>query len=137
MAAELHKWTHDANERGPVEKCDAQHSATTPCEKDGRHPDEYRVVISRYHRIGAFDWIAIPLVAYLYEVDRVGDIPVNADAKLESRLRGEYRRRHLLLIMPNVSGKRGGLRIFGLETADQTTLEQAFERIHPEEWQSD
>jgi hypothetical protein len=56
---------------------------------------EYGVVISRYHRIGGFDWIAIPRVAYLYAVDQVGDIPVTADAKLESRLQDEYRRKHL------------------------------------------
>jgi hypothetical protein len=73
------------------------------------HPDEYGVVISRYHRIGGFDWIAIPLVAYLYAVDRVGDIPVTADARLELRLRDEYRREHLLLIVPNVSEKQGDL----------------------------
>jgi hypothetical protein len=67
---------------------------------------EYGVVISRYHRIGGFDWIAIPLVAYLYAVDQVGDIPVTADVKLESRLRDEYRRKHLLLIVPDVSEKQ-------------------------------
>jgi hypothetical protein len=68
-------------------------------------PGEYGVVISRYHRIGGFDWIAIPLVAYLYAVDQVGDIPVTVDARLESRLRDEYRRKHLLLIAPNASEK--------------------------------
>jgi hypothetical protein len=70
-------------------------------------PGEYGVVISRYHRIGGFDWIAIPLVAYLYAVDQVGDIPVTADARLESRLRDEYRRKHVLLIAPDVSDKSG------------------------------
>jgi hypothetical protein len=70
-------------------------------------PGEYGVVISRYHRIGGFDWIAIPLVPYLYAVDQVGDIPMTADAKLESGLRDEYRRNHLLLIVPGVSKKRG------------------------------
>lgn len=68
---------------------------------------EYGAVISRYHRIGGFDWIAIPLVAYLYAVDEVGDIPVTADAKLESHLRDEYRRKHLLLIVPDASDKQG------------------------------
>lgn len=46
-------------------------------------------------------------MAYLYAVDQVGDIPVTADARLESRLRDEYRRNHLLLIAPDVSEKRG------------------------------
>jgi hypothetical protein len=46
-------------------------------------------------------------VAYLYAVDQVEDIPVTADAKLESHLRDEYRRKHLLLIAPDVSEKQG------------------------------
>jgi hypothetical protein len=73
------------------------------------HPDEQGVVISRYHRIDGFDWIAIPLVAYLYAVDQVEDIPTAADARLESRLRDEYRRKYLQLIAPDVSQKRGDL----------------------------
>ena len=46
-------------------------------------------------------------MAYLYAVDRVGDLPATADAEQESRLRDEYRRKHLLLIVPNVSEERG------------------------------
>jgi hypothetical protein len=79
--------------------------AESPVKLRTCRPGEYGVVISRYHRIGRFDWIAIPLVAYLYAVDQVGDIPVTADARLESRLRDEYRRKHLLPIAPNVSEK--------------------------------
>src|ERR1700761_43263 len=81
--------------------------AESPVKLRTCHDGEYGVVISRYHRIGGFDWIAIPLVAYLYAVDQVGDIPVTADARMESRLRDEYRRRHLLLIAPDVSEKPG------------------------------
>jgi hypothetical protein len=29
-------WTSEANEHGPVDNCDAQLSATAPCEEDGR-----------------------------------------------------------------------------------------------------
>ena len=81
--------------------------AESPVKLRTCRPDEYGIVISRYHRIGGFDWIAIPLVAYLYAGDQVGDIPVTADAKLESRLRDDYCRKHLLLIVPNVSEKWG------------------------------
>lgn len=81
--------------------------AESPVKLRTCRPGEYGVVISRYHRIGGFDWIAIPLVAYLYAVDQVGDIPVTADAGLEFRLRDEYRRKHLLLIAPDLSEKRG------------------------------
>jgi hypothetical protein len=80
--------------------------AETPVKLRTCRAGEYGVVISRYHRIGGFDWIAIPVVAYLYAVEDIGDIPVTADAKLESRLRDEYRRKHLLLIAPDVPEKR-------------------------------
>jgi hypothetical protein len=80
--------------------------AESPVKLRTCHDGEYGVVISRYHRIGGFDWIAIPLVAYLYAVDQVGDIPVTADARLEAHLRDAYRRKHLLLIAPDVSQKQ-------------------------------
>jgi hypothetical protein len=83
--------------------------AESPVKLRTCRPGEYGIVISRYHRIGGFDWIAIPLVAYLYAVGQVGDIPITADAKLESRLRDEYRRKHLLLIAPNLSEARGDI----------------------------
>jgi hypothetical protein len=80
--------------------------AESPVKLRTCHDGEYGVVISRYHRIGGFDWIAIPLVAYLYAVDQVGDIPVTADTRLEAHLRDAYRRKHLLLIAPDVSQKQ-------------------------------
>jgi hypothetical protein len=64
-------------------------------------PDEMGVVVSRYHRIKGYDWLAIPLVPYLYAVERKEDIPSLADAALRDRLRDEYRRRHLEQIVPD------------------------------------
>src|SRR5882724_12490064 len=55
-------------------------------------PGESGVVISRYHRIAGYDWLAIPLYPYLYAVENVADIPDRADAKIELRLRDHYRR---------------------------------------------
>ena len=49
-------------------------------------------VISRYHKIDGYDWLAIPLVPYLYAVERVEDVPSTADAELEASLRDQYRR---------------------------------------------
>src|SRR5277367_3084339 len=40
---------------------------------------EYGVVISRYHRIDGLDWIAVPLVPYLYAVDDVNRMPADVD----------------------------------------------------------
>jgi hypothetical protein len=33
------------------------------------HDGEFGVVISRYHKIDGYDWIAIPLIGYLYAVN--------------------------------------------------------------------
>src|SRR5580658_1690025 len=66
-------------------------------------------VISRYHKIDGYDWLAIPLVPYLYAVERVEDVPLTADAELVASLRDQYRRDHLLALAPDVAkGKKVG-----------------------------
>jgi hypothetical protein len=65
------------------------------------NPGETGVVISRYDGIGGYDWIAIPLVPYLYAVDRPEDIPLFADARLVAFLRDSYRRKYLESIAPD------------------------------------
>jgi hypothetical protein len=54
------------------------------------HAGESGVVISRYHRVAAHDWIAIPLIPYLYAVDRPEDVPLFANRKSVSFLRANY-----------------------------------------------
>jgi hypothetical protein len=72
-------------------------------------PGEPGAVISRYHKIDGYDWLAIPLVPYLYAVERVEDVPVTADAELETSLRDQYRRAHLLALAPDIAeGKKAG-----------------------------
>lgn len=58
-------------------------------------------VISRYHRIGGYDWIAIPLIPYLYAVDAPEDVPNSMDAKLEAYLRNQYRKKYLTDLVPD------------------------------------
>jgi len=65
------------------------------------HDGEFGVVISRYHKIDGYDWLAIPLVPYLYSVDAVGKIPATIDRKEEEELRNVYRREHLLDLAPD------------------------------------
>jgi hypothetical protein len=65
-------------------------------------PGERGVVISRYTRISGYDWLAIPLIPYLYAVEKPEDIPLYADAKLVAFLRDRYRRSHLEDIAPDV-----------------------------------
>lgn len=77
--------------------------AETPTQLRACRPGEFGVVISRYHRVAGYDWLAIPLVPYLYAVDRVEDIPATADPELEAKLRDAYRRKHLLDIIPDVN----------------------------------
>ena len=62
---------------------------------------EFGAVISRYHKIGRYDWIAIPLIPYLYAVDDAGDVPVAVDKAQVAALRDAYRRLHLVAIAPD------------------------------------
>jgi hypothetical protein len=69
-------------------------------------PGETGIVISRYDGVGGYDWVAIPLIPYLYAVDRTEDIPLFADARMVLQLRDRYRRQHLRAVAPD--GKNGG-----------------------------
>lgn len=62
---------------------------------------ETGVVLSRYDGIGGYDWIAIPVIPYLYAVDRPEAIPLFADAKLVAFLRDQYRRQYLESLAPD------------------------------------
>lgn len=68
---------------------------------------EQGVVISRYHRIGGYDWLAIPLIPYLYATDRPEQVPQDVSVKDVAALRDDYRRRHLEEVAPDESG--GGM----------------------------
>ena len=65
-------------------------------------PGEMGVVISRYDGVGGYDWVAIPLIPYLYAVDRPEAVPLFANAKMAFFLRDRYRRRYLEDIAPDV-----------------------------------
>ena len=76
--------------------CAESPTVLRPC-----HDGEYGVVISRYHKIDGYDWIAIPLVPYLYAVDEVSEIPATVDREQVRALRDAYRREHLLELAPD------------------------------------
>src|ERR1700680_609642 len=65
-------------------------------------PGETGVVLSRYDGVGGYDWVAIPLIPYLYAVERPEDVPLFANAKMAAFLRDRYRRRYLEDIAPDV-----------------------------------
>jgi hypothetical protein len=75
--------------------------ADTPTRLRRCEPGEAGVVVSRYHKVGGYDWLAIPLIPYLYAVDDPSQIPAYADAKMVLRLRDRYRREHLMDIVPD------------------------------------
>jgi hypothetical protein len=78
--------------------------AATPVSLRRCNAGEHGVVLSRYARIGGYDWIAIPLVPYLYAVENPEDIPLYADPRLETFLRDQYRSAHLEDIAPDAPG---------------------------------
>jgi len=66
-------------------------------------PGETGVVISRYNGVGGRDWIAIPLIPYLYAVKDPADVPLFSDTKMTAFLRDRYRREYLEDIVPDIN----------------------------------
>ena len=78
--------------------------AASPTELRACRPGEFGAVISRYHRIDGYDWIAIPLIPYLYAVEDASEAPTAVDKDQVAALRDAYRRRHLEGLAPDDSG---------------------------------
>lgn len=70
--------------------CAATPLRLRPCE-----PGELGVVISRYDGIGDVDWVAIPLVPYLYGVRDAEQVPATMDRETAHTLRESYRQQYL------------------------------------------
>jgi hypothetical protein len=62
---------------------------------------EAGVVISRYRKVAGYDWLAVPLLPYLYAVDTIQEIPQSVDAPTVAALRDRYRRAHLRELAPD------------------------------------
>jgi hypothetical protein len=75
--------------------------AETPVRLRRCDAGETGVVLSRYHKIGGYDWIAMPLLPYLYAVNNADEIPAEADPALMVRMRDEYRRAYLMDYVPD------------------------------------
>jgi hypothetical protein len=85
--------------------------AETPVELRRCQPGELGAVIARYQGIRNYDWVAIPLIPYLYSVEDASDVPEQVDRKLVNRLRGRYREANLQSLgedLPSGSFVRGG-----------------------------
>lgn len=70
-------------------------------------PGETGAVVSRYKAVAGLDWAAMPLIPYLYAVERAADVPSFATAETVNGLRDDYRRTHLRDLIPD--GPDGGM----------------------------
>lgn len=78
--------------------------AATPVSLRRCNAGEQGVVISRYHRISRYDWIATPLLPYLYAVNRQDQVPATVSIEDVAALRDHYRRRNLEEVAPDAPG---------------------------------
>jgi hypothetical protein len=76
--------------------CAESATSLRPC-----NAGEYGVVVSRYHNIHGYDWIAVPLIPYLYAVEDASNVPVWVDKDRVAALRDAYRRAHLQALAPD------------------------------------
>jgi hypothetical protein len=76
--------------------------AETPVRLRRCMPGETGVVISRYNKIAGYDWIAIPLIPYLYAVKGPEDVPLFVNPKVVAFLRNQYRKTYLEAIAPDL-----------------------------------
>jgi hypothetical protein len=70
--------------------------AETPTILRRCEPGEMGAVISRYSDVNDFDWVAIPLIPYLYSVEDISRVPDRVDRAMVDRFRDEYHEAHLL-----------------------------------------
>ena len=78
--------------------------AETPTVLRRCQPGETGVVISRYSRIRKLDWVAIPLLPYLYAVENIDDVPERAEVAPVERMREEYAEAHLSSLTSVIKG---------------------------------
>ena len=69
--------------------------ADTPVHVRMCSPGEAGVVISRYKGMDGYDWVAIPLIPYLYAVDDPAQVPKQVNQEMVNRLRDHYREAEL------------------------------------------
>jgi hypothetical protein len=85
--------------------------AETPVKLRRCRAGELGAVIARYQGIDGYDWVAIPLLPYLYSVENASDVPTDVDRETVTRMRNRYRETHLESLGPHLpagSLVRGG-----------------------------
>jgi hypothetical protein len=69
--------------------------AETPVKVRRCAPGELGAVITRYQGIAHYDWIATPLLPYLYAVESPTEAPAHTDHETVNKLRDKYHDAHL------------------------------------------
>lgn len=84
--------------------------AESPVKLRRCEPGEEGAVISRYQGIAGYDWVAMPLIPYLYSVETVSQVPERVDRETVRRLRAQYHEEHMneLAGVPQGNIARGG-----------------------------
>ena len=67
----------------------------TPVKLRRCRPGELGSVISRYEGIDGYDWVAMPLIPYLYSVEHADEVPEHVDHSEVREMRDRYRETHL------------------------------------------
>jgi hypothetical protein len=70
--------------------------AETPVRLRRCEAGELGVVISRYQGLGGMDWVAIPLIPYLYSVETASQVPAKVNRATVDNLRNRYHEKRLL-----------------------------------------
>ena len=68
--------------------------ADTPVTLRRCRPGELGSIISRYEGIDGYDWVAMPLVPYLYSVETVDEVPSRVTHSQVIQMRDRYREAH-------------------------------------------
>ncbi|MGD0156861.1 MAG: hypothetical protein ABSB50_12230 [Terracidiphilus sp.] len=77
--------------------------AESPVKLRRCEPGEMGAVIARYQGVRGYDWVAIPLIPYLYAVENAADVPSHVDRETVNTLRNRYREQHLAGLGPNLA----------------------------------
>ena len=76
--------------------------AETPVTLRPCQPGELGSVIARYQGIAGYDWVAMPLVPYLYSVEDPADVPARVNKETVIRLRTRYHEQHMGILGAHV-----------------------------------
>ncbi|HUY94772.1 MAG TPA: hypothetical protein VMU71_05720 [Terracidiphilus sp.] len=69
--------------------------AETPVKLRPCQPGELGSVIARYQGIAGYDWVAMPLIPYLYSVENPAEVPDRVNKATVIRLRNHYHEQHM------------------------------------------